>query len=130
LKENVVKMGKHSQNPMTILGHKSFRWTWTMERKPHSRSPRCNQRRVILDKDSILKQVRKKRQNPMNQASKPDHRRGNKKMKSCVSFEANGDGRNLTTFSYFGGCPSQIFMHVITMIYQQSWLLREGDEQF
>jgi hypothetical protein len=21
-------------------------------------------------------------------------------------------------------------MHVITMIYQQSWLLREGDEQF
>jgi hypothetical protein len=54
----------------------------------------------------------------------------NKLMKSCVSSEANGDGRNLTTFSYFVGCPSQIFMHVITMIYQQSWLLREGDEQF
>jgi hypothetical protein len=121
-------MGKHSQKPMKILGHKSFRWTWTMERKPHSRSPRCNQRRVILDKDSILKQVRKKIQNPMNLVY--NHRRGNKKMKSCVSSEASGDGRNLTNFSYFVGCPSQIFMHVITMIYQQSWLLREGDEQF
>ena len=125
-------MGMHSQKPMTILGHKSFRWTWTKVRKPHSRSPKRNQRRVILDRHHTKtdKKEETKSNEPGQQTRPQTWQQENKLMKSCVSSEANGDGRNLTTFSYFGGCPSQIFMHVITMIYQQSWLLREGDEQF